>query len=284
MRRRRWRVGGLAWLNVITILAAASLSSEPVTIPNSEIRTLTSRANGVEYRIYVGLPNGYAEGGRRYGVVYLLDADYSFAIARNVVEHLADRDHLEPLIVVAVAYAGPNLYRLNRTRDYTPKFSPDGGYGPEMQKHSGGGPKFQRFLTEELVPYIDAQYRTIPGRRALTGHSYGGLFCAWTLMTTGSRVFDRYIIVSPSLWYDGYWMFKARHPLDDIRARVYLGVGAMEVSERGSMPADLRRFAALLRKEHPRTALRHETLAQETHNSVFPSAFSRGLRFVFEGR
>lgn len=271
----------MALLNVITVLAAVA---EPVTIPNSEVRTLTSKVNGIEYRIYVGLPNGYGDGTRRYGAVYLLDADYSFAIARNVVEHLADRNHLEPLIVVAVAYAGPNRYRLNRTRDYTPKHSPTGGYGPDMQKHSGGGPKFQRFLTGELVPFIDANYRTAPGRRALVGHSYGGLFSAWTLMTTGSTVFDRYIIVSPSLWYDDYWIFKTKRPLDDIRGRVYLGVGSMEASERGSMPVDLRRFAALLREEHPRIALRHETLTEETHNSVFPSAFSRGLRFVFEGR
>lgn len=82
------------------MVSASPVAAEPVTLPNTEVRHLRAEANGIEYKIYVALPPRYAQEGRRYGVVYALDADYSFAIARNVVEHLSDRDHLEPLIVV----------------------------------------------------------------------------------------------------------------------------------------------------------------------------------------
>ena len=133
------------------IHAAAVLLAALVTLPNTDVKHIRSEANDVEYKLYIALPNGYESGDRRYGVLYVLDADYSFAIARNVVEHLSDRDHLEPLIVVGVAYGGPLQYRLNRTRDYTPSHTLEGGYGRKMQKHSGGGAKFSRFLTRELV-------------------------------------------------------------------------------------------------------------------------------------
>lgn len=273
-------------LPLLAAAAAAATSPEAVTLPRTEVHRITAKSNGVPYEIRVALPPGYAGGSRKYGTVYVLDADYSFAIARNVVEHLSDRDHLEPLLVVGIAYDGPLRYRLDRTRDYTPSHSPRGGYGEEMQKHSGGGPEFLEFLSGELIPFIDERYRTADDRRALVGHSYGGLFASWTLLTTGSTLFDRFIIVSPSLWYHDREMFelenklaeKAPHPA----GRVYLSVGSIENS---MMATDLRRFEKALReRKHPGLALRIEVLDGETHNSVFPSAFSRGLRWAFEGR
>jgi predicted alpha/beta superfamily hydrolase len=265
----------------MSALLSFLLAATPVTIPNSEIRTLASAHNGVGYKIYVGLPNGYEEGSRRYGVVYTLDADYSFAIARNVVEHLADRNHLEPLIVVSVAYDGPPRYRLNRTRDYTPTHSLESPYGKEMQKHSGGGVKFRQFLVDELVPFIDREYRTDATKRALVGHSYGGLFTTWVMLTTGTETFNRYVIVSPSYWYDDEMIFdvvKTAKPA----GRVYMSAGALENPVMGR---DVKRLAKILRgPARAGLALRDEVLDNETHNSIFPSAFSRGLRFVFQGR
>jgi predicted alpha/beta superfamily hydrolase len=261
-------------MNMLLVVAALAVS-----LPNTEVHHLTSKAREIDYKIYVALPNGYQDSTRRYGVVYLLDADYSFAIARNVVEHLSDRNHLEPLIVVGIAYGGPLQYRLNRTRDYTPTHSPDGGYGPEMQKHSGGGPDFRQFVSRDLIPFIERTYRT-DGRRALVGHSYGGLFTTWTLLTTGATLFDRFIVVSPSLWYDERMIFSVS-PKEPLKGKVYLAVGSIENS---LMATDLRRMAAALRKNHKSLAVRDEILDDETHNSVFPSAFSRGLRWVFDGR
>lgn len=266
--------------------AEVAPAPEPVVIPHSEVRHLSSEVNGIDYKLYVGLPEDYHDSKEKYRVVYMLDADYSFAIARNVAEHLAQRNHLEPLILVAIAYDGPLLYKLNRTRDYTPTFSKTGGYGPEYQKVSGGGPLFLEFITEELIPFIDQTYRTIPGERALSGHSYGGLFSTWVFLTK-PELFDHYIVISPSLWYDEEMIFdlekKAReeHTLDE-PVRLYMAVGGDESS---IMPRDLRRLAERL-KDRPQSMLtvRSEVLEGETHNSVYPSAFSRGLRWTFKGR
>lgn len=268
-------------LPVLAVLAVASAAlAAPVSLPRTSVHVVESKANGVGYKLYVALPRGYEDSDERYPVIYLLDADYSFAIARNVVEHLADRDHLRWAIVVGIAYDGPDRYRLNRTRDYTPLHAPRGGYGPEYQKHSGGGPAFREFLRSELLPFVEKRWRTTD-ERVLVGHSYGGLFASWTLLTS-PQLFDRYIIVSPSLWYADRWIFGRKSAAAKRPLRVYLTVGSLEGNGE-NMQNDLRRLGTLLQTRSD-VALRQEILPGETHNSVFPSAFSRGIRFVLEGR
>ena len=267
-------------LILVPLLAAAGLAAEPFSLPRTSVHRMTAASNGIDYKLYVSLPRDYENSKTRFPVIYLLDADYSFAIAHNVVEHMADREHLRWAIVVGIAYDGPDRYRLNRTRDYTPKFSPEGGYGAEYQKVSGGGPKFRQFLEKELIPFVDATWRS-SAERVLVGHSYGGLFAAWTLLTS-PELFDGYIIVSPSLWYADKWIFQQKQPAKTSGARAYLTVGSME-GDGENMQGDLARLAKLLRSRS-NLAVRHEVLPEETHNSLFPSAFSRGIRFVLKGR
>jgi uncharacterized protein len=274
----------------MTIIAALLLTlaadARPLQLERTEVRTMVSKVNGISYKLYIALPHGYAAGSGRYPVVYLLDADYSFLIARNIADHLAERNHLRELILVGIAYDGPPQYRVNRTRDYTPTFSPTGGYGPETQKVSGGGPKFRAFLEKELIPFVDRNYRTIRGDRCLVGHSYGGLFASWNLLAT-PRLFQRFIIVSPSLWYDDRMIFRLQKEhaarADTLEARAYFAVGASEGNSERDMVMDLQQFTRRLRG-YKGLALDADVLGDETHNSVFPRALSNGLRFVYQGR
>ena len=291
--RRRRSALRIAALALVIATAARGVetpapAAAPLTLPRTEVRTLRSAANGVEYRLYVSLPPSYAGGTKRYPLVVLLDADYSFALARNIAQHLSDRGDLTELILVGVAYAGPDRYRLHRTRDYTPTFVADGGYGPEYQKVSGGAPRFRDFLSSELLPLVDRSYRTLPGARALVGHSYGGLFGSFVLFTQ-PELFDRYLLVSPSLWYDRYVALRLEREFRSRSAalpvRLYLAVGDREHNGSRSMVRDLDGFAAqIAAHRYGGLVLRHQTLDDETHNSVFPRALSNGLRFLFEGR
>jgi len=95
-------------------------------------------------------------------------------------------------------------------------------------------------------------------------------------------LFQRYIIVSPSLWYADRWIFGLQHA-KAIQGRVYLAVGSFEGDSEHDMVVDLQRFARNLRKISG-LAVSMAALDGETHNSVFPRALSNGLRFVFEGR
>ncbi len=59
---------------------------------------------------------------------------------------------------------------------------------------------YENGIETELLPPIDATYRTTP-YRILVGHSFGGLF-AFHALVSRPDLFDAYIAVDPSLWWN----------------------------------------------------------------------------------
>lgn len=268
-----------------SVFSQANLDGNQYSLPNTEIHFLNSKCNGVQYKLYISKPLDYSTD-KQYPVLYLLDADYSFAIAKNIVDHLTERNHLDEIILVGIAYAGPPNYRINRTRDYTPINSEESAVSFQsiQKKYSGGGKGFLDFIENELIPYIDRSFPTTEFR-AISGHSYGGLFSSWALLTRPS-IFDGYIIVSPSLWYNDHFLFGIPNKLKSIKntKKIYLNVGEREVNQHWNMPTDLSRFHSFLNGiDNEHLEIQKDLGENETHNSIFPTAVSNGIRFVFDG-
>lgn len=282
---------GAAALGAQDVSAAAPASS--YALPRSTLVPLAARSNGLDYVLYVRLPLRHAdEPGTRWPVICTLDADYSFAIAANHLEHLADRMNQAPhAVLVSIAYPGvyPDMrrYRLERTRDYTPFAFPDGGYGPEFQKHSGGGPAFLEFLVREVMPLVNRRFRGDAADWTLAGHSYGGLFAAWVFQQHPDA-FRRYLAVSPSLWYANKWLIEreraGRVAKPAREQRLYLAIGEWEEQPAigRSMVSETKEFFDLVRaRADPRVQVQHRMFVDETHASIFPAAFSTGIRHLF---
>lgn len=259
---------------------------EPYTLPRTEVRYLSSDYN-IEYKLYISFPHSYLDSvNKKYPMLFLLDADYSFSIAKNITDHLSERNHLQEVIIVGIAYAGPNKYILHRTRDYTPTNSSERVWFKEIQEeYSGGGLAFADFIESKLFQFMKDNFR-VNDNRTLTGHSYGGLFTTW-IMLTRPQLFSGYIIISPSLWYDGHLLFNIDEKLSakqtkDVRA--YFAVGDREINNQWNMPGDLTKFIDYLNSKNlENSRFRYDVGSNETHNSVFPWGLSNGLRFVIEG-
>lgn len=268
------------------VLNPASHAGE-VSLPNTETLFLKSPQNDVEYKIYVSYPADLNAGNGNYPLIISLDPDYSFAIIRNIVEHLSDRNDIPPVVVASIGYAGETTmrsYRMNRSRDYTPVFDPDDGYGKEFQAESGGGKKFLNFIEEELIPLLQERFGAT-GKRVLVGHSYGGLFTSYAMLERPS-LFQGYIAVSPSLWYHDHWIFQREKSFAqenaDLPVQAYFAVGDHEINGNYNMVRDLRNYAAQLRsRNRTNLELRNDLLTDETHNSIFPRAVSNGIRFIW---
>jgi predicted alpha/beta superfamily hydrolase len=158
--------------------------------------TLRSRVLDEEVTVRVRLPRDYDAEASRYPVLYVLDAEWHFNIVAADVEMLSECSYINPhptpqMIVVGVASN-------DRNRDYTPTFCP--AFKNMRFPSSGGAADFRRFLATELVPLIDDTYSTHP-YRILGGWSLGGLFAVRSMLV-GTDVFNAYIAVSPSLWWD----------------------------------------------------------------------------------
>ena len=96
---------------------------------------------------------------------------------------------------------------------------------------TGGAAQFAVFLEEELIPYIESKYPADPSRRCFAGYSLGGLLGVH-LLTANPQLFQNYLLGSPSLWYNHYYLGPEleKMPPDRLRAikRVYLSVGEEE--------------------------------------------------------
>jgi predicted alpha/beta superfamily hydrolase len=147
--------------------------------------------------LLIGLPRGYQESKRRYHVLYLLDAEFFFQQVVGAVRFLSEWRYLggghriPQLIIVGIV-------NVDRNRDYTPTYYPV--HGPSRFPTSGGGEKFLKFFETELIPLINARYRTQP-YKIITGWSFGGLFTVRTFLEKPD-LFEAYLAVSPSLWWN----------------------------------------------------------------------------------
>lgn len=156
----------------------------------------------------------------------------------------------------------------------------------------GQAATFLCFIREELKPFINANYCTNVNDSTYAGTSYGGLFGLYVLFHHPDT-FNRYVIGSPAIHHDNSITMKyestyaAHH--DDLPARVFMSAGSREegddplIEELFQFVTNMKTLAKLLReRNYPGLQLTTHVFEDETHGSVVPAAFCRGLRMVFE--
>ena len=276
-------------LLALVLTGSASLASEPpaVTLPGTVQHDLRTAGNDAAYRLFIGLPPGYdPDGERRYPVTYLLDGNVVFPFAVNTLRMFALFGETPETIVVGVGYPVqyfPETIAL-RWHDLTPTRvealdrEQSARFGVELR--SGGAPAFLRFLRDEAIPFVDANYRTT-GDRALWGHSLGGLFAVYAMLEAPG-LFQQYGVSSPSLQFGGgaLWARESAYAEANraLPARVFISLGS---EERDISMQAARLVEQLQEREYENFALESQVFQDETHVSVFPAAFSRGVRFLY---
>jgi predicted alpha/beta superfamily hydrolase len=154
------------------------------------------------YWVYV--PPYSVKSGKKFPVLYLLDGDAHFHSVSGLMQILGTGVNGTRLIPEMIIVAIPNT---DRTRDLTPTHSEIiDGKTQEFLKTSGGGANFLKFLKEELIPDIEKKYPTVD-YRMLVGHSFGGI-AAINAMYTMPGVFQSFIAIDPSLWWDDHLLLK----------------------------------------------------------------------------
>jgi predicted alpha/beta superfamily hydrolase len=235
----------------------------------------------------VYLPPGYGRvPGRRYPVFYLQDGQNLFDAATAfggvpwaadaTAERLIRAGEVEPVILVGVANTEQRLEE----------------YGPVARRGhiSGRDFPYARFLVEEVKPFIDQTYATLPDRRdtAVGGSSLGGLIalflCHWY-----PDVFGRCAALSPSLWWDHDLILRVLRadPTGLRRTRCWIDTGTRE----GHTPRGRREQVHRVRKlaAHLAAAGLHRgrdfqclvVCGGEHHEAAWAARFEQVLLFLF---
>ena len=170
----------------------APIAETPIVIGRSY--ALPSAIMGATREINIWLPPVYADSGRAYPVLYVLDGgqDQDFHHISGLAQLGTIVGTTRDVIVVGIASED------RRNELALPTTDPDlfGRY--PTQGHSD---RFRRFVAEEVLPFIQTRFRT-SGETALVGESLAGLFVVETFLKE-PQMFDAYVAVSPSLWWDG---------------------------------------------------------------------------------
>lgn len=159
----------------------------------TEVHTVSSRISGLDYKLYVHLPVGYGdETNRRYPVLYTLDGENNFeSVVRNY-NGVTWYQKAEPMIIVALSYE-------SKRSAYQSIYANEMALLANTQKDDiKGADQYIRVLSQDILPFIDAQYKTDMNDRSLVGDGIGGLMAHYILFNK-PELFTGYSIINPTI-------------------------------------------------------------------------------------
>ncbi|MBE8723539.1 alpha/beta hydrolase [Flavobacterium hungaricum] len=160
------------------------------------IEEIQSKELGENRILNIYLPEGYkTEDAAKYPVIYLLDgsADEDFIHIAGLVQFNSFEwiNQVPKSIVVGIA-------TVDRKRDFT--FPTTIQNDKTRFPTTGHSDQFIAFIEKELQPFIAKKYKTSESK-TIIGQSLGGLLETEILLKK-PFLFNKYVIVSPSLWWD----------------------------------------------------------------------------------
>lgn len=259
----------------------------------TEVHDVWSESVGDTFRIFVGHC-----GEDPTSTLLLTDANGQFGMAVDSVRLMQFPCLVPSMLVVGIGYptASTVFDTIDvRARDLTPTHRSVFG-------SSGGAAAFLRFIISELRPWLADRFPDCHEDVTYFGHSLGGLFGAYVLLHEPDS-FERYILSSPSLWWDDEVLFDMEQTrsevYDDLFADVFFGIGSLETDEGRRQEAanlaadhpakppashldmvdDMRRFVERLsRRDYSSLRLCVIEIADEYHATVSGAVLNRGLR------
>lgn len=213
--------------------------------------------SGNEQRlVYLYLPEDWKTSGKRYPVLYMFDGHNVFFDTHatygkswGMGEYL-DKNKKQ-LIIVAVECSHKGNQRLS-------EYSPVDFVYPELGQITGRGKEYMDWLVDNLKPYIDANYPTLPDRAhtSIAGSSMGGLMSLYAVCAY-NHIFQKAACISPSFWV-------AKDKILDMVANsdvapdssIYIDYGSLELPNHLGSSEALFSVARLLLTRRTRVALK----------------------------
>lgn len=247
------------------------------------IDELQSKELGEKRIVNIYLPAGYDKNDTvKYPVIYLLDgsADEDFIHVAGLVQfYNFDWVNVVPKsIVVGIA-------NVDRKRDYT--FPTTIQEQKDWVPQSGHSDKFISFIEKELQPFIESKYKG-NSDKTIIGQSLGGLLASEILLKKPT-LFNRYIILSPSIWWDyGSLLNLESSVLEEgftQKTDIYVGVGKEGLTP-GAVPRVMEVDANLLVDKLKATKSKTVTvsfdyLPLENHASIMHQALSNAFKLLY---
>jgi len=261
----------MVWSNQIFAQKEINIKSKNPLIIGERIEIQSEILN--EHRILnIYLPNSYSKNSlKKYPVIYLLDGSINedFIHISGLVQFgsFSWIDIIPESIVVGIA-------NIDRKRDFT--------FPTSIKKHkkefptTGKSKNFINFIKNELQPFIDKNYRT-DSVKTIIGQSLGGLL-ATEILFKSPNLFNNYIIVSPSLWWDNESLLKYTQKEYTSNKSIFIAVG----KEGEIMENEAKKLYKKLQSGNKmNTELYFEFFEKQNHGDVLHLAIYNAFEKIF---
>ncbi|MBZ0183334.1 MAG: hypothetical protein K8F60_12830 [Melioribacteraceae bacterium] len=264
-------------------------SQEQVSLQNTATHLFYSEKLQQYYLIDVFLPKGYQPKESeyqfpKYPVIYVLNSRPN-AVMAATMRHVSE---LSREIIVGIGFAdkdgNPVGSFANYTRDLTP--TADNDWEQASTAGSGGSAEdFFQFIDNKVKPFINKTYNVNKYNQTLVGHSFAGLFGLYVLFNHNDS-FNRYVIASPSLWWDDKVIFKMEEDYSNTHSsmdkKVFISVGSNELKSGPQGMIDNAKELAdkLGSRNYSDLDLWFNIFEDETHLSVVAISIQEGIETV----
>lgn len=243
----------------------------------TEERTLFSAIRSREYHLSVALPDGYGTSTKAYPVIYVLDGDVYFGMTVGLTTIARWFNRAPEAIIVGISYGMKRYDQWVELRERDFKIPEVRDAPPDSAANL-----FLDALTQEMIPFIEANYRTIPSDRCLYGYSSSGFFVLYALFHQPSA-FQRYISGSGDLYIAYPYVIQHGAQLAARKAatpiQLYLSAGELEEDQ---FPFFHDLIAFLEQGNYPGLTLTTEIYAGEGHGSEgIALTYFHGLHKVY---
>jgi len=259
-------------------------SSKPFIL--GVIEQIESKQLNEKRILNIYLPEGYNNNDTvRYPVVYLLDGsadeDFIHVVGLYQFNNFSWINRVPKSIIVGIA-------TVDRIRDFTYPTTIE----EEKKKFpkAGHSDKFIGFIEKELQPFIEKKFKT-NSSKTIIGQSLGGLL-ATEILLKKPTLFSRYIIVSPSLWWDNGSLLEQQAAIlqesFSQRTGIYIGVGKEGLTPTKIphvMEVDANLLAEKLNSTKSKTVkVYFDYLPNENHATIMHQAVFNALRLLYPGQ
>jgi len=202
-------------LSLVGIIILTLSSCQKEDINTDDNFDLSNSINGFEYEISIIEKNTNQSSIKN--AIFVLDSDDLIPL---ILEEYDESGITKPLTLIGVKSKESG----KRVRDYTPT---------EIDsEESGRADEYFRFIEQDVISELESRaYMDSTSNKSLLGHSIGGLATCYAFITYNS-LFDNYIALSSSLFWDNFVFFQledeAREDISQTNSIVFVGIGENE--------------------------------------------------------
>jgi hypothetical protein len=203
---------------------------------------------------------------KKYPTLVLLDGEYLLDPFEGILKYGSYWDDLPEMIIIAIDQNN------GETRFKDSEFD-DAGFP------SGSGADFFEFIGQELYPYVDKKYRTLPFRM-IAGHDTTAGFLNFYLYKD-NPIFNAYISLAPEMAPEMEKRVAERLTKMTKPVFYYQATGEADLKEINEKAAEL----DINIKAIPNATFKYQndTFKGASHYSLVPKAIPSAIYFIFDG-